>query len=468
MVVAASPRDTPGGLSRPRSGPLGQVRAQAGHLVRGSGGLLGGPEVMSASAVLSGRALRDSRARITLVDQRAAARGRGPGPWVGSRRRRVVVLCGVVALSLAAGAWAVFGRPGGHPAGHPHPRAVAVPPRPPSHSHVVQLVVSASGDLLIHTQIFQRALADGGGRRYNFAPMLARIRPYIRGADLALCQVETPMSAAPFTGYPVFSTPPALATAIRQTGWEACSTAGTHTLDQGQRGVAGTIRALNRAGVAHTGSFTSAAAQNTPLIMTIKGVRVAFLAYTAITNGIPSPHPWSVNRASAGRILTDARRARRDGAQVVIVNLHWGDEYIAGPSSFQLQLARRLTRSPAITAIVGQHVHVVQPIRFIHGKAVVFGEGNLIADQIGPCCPAASEDGMIVLLTIRVDSRGARVTVVHYLPIWVRPSDFVVLPAGLAWRTDHADAAALRASYRRTVAVAGRSSRIQPIPAHLP
>ena len=112
-------------------------------------------------------------------------------------------------------------------------------------------------------------------------------------------------------------------------------------------------------------------------------------------------------------------------------------------------------------------MHVVQPIRFIHGKAVVFGEGNLISDQTTACCPAASQDGMIVLLTITVDGHGARVTVIHYVPIWVRPADFVVLPAGTAWRTDHGDAAALRASYRRTVAAVGRTSRIQPILAHL-
>jgi len=193
--------------------------------------------------------------------------------------------------------------------------------------------------------------------------------------------------------------------------------------------------------------------------MTIKGVRVAFLAYTAITNGIPSPHPWAVNRASAAQVLADARR---DGAQVVIVNLHWGDEYIAQPSSFQLQLARRLTATPDITAVVGQHVHVVQPIRFIHGKPVVFGEGNLVSVQTTACCRAASLDGMIVLLTITVDSRGARVTVIHYVPIWVRPADFVVLPAGTAWRTDHADAAALR-----LLPAHGRSRRAQlSHPAH--
>jgi hypothetical protein len=342
----------------------------------------------------------------------------------------------------------------------------------PRHGHGgsggVRLVVEASGDLLIHSAVFERALVLGGGRHYNFAPLFAKIRPYIRRADLALCHVETPMTPAPATGYPVFNTPPALATAIGQTGWRACSTAATHTLDQGQRGVDDTIGALDRAGVAHTGSFSSAAAQRTPLIMTVKGARVAFLAYTELTNGIASPHPWSVNRASAAQIISDAHRARHGGAQVVIVNLHWGDEDAAQPSSFQLHLAQRLTRSPDITAIVGQHVHIVQPIRIIGGKLVVFGEGNLISNQTSACCPAASQDGMIVLLTISVDSHRARVSFIHYVPVWVRHPGYLVLPAGTAWRTDPADAAALRASYERTVAVAGRGPRIQPVPAHLP
>ena len=389
-------------------------------------------------------------------------------PAVGGGSRFVIMLSGMIALVLAAGACTSSGRPGGHAIRSPAPPRLRPPPLPRSAGHSVQLTVEASGDLLIHSAIFDRALALGGGRHYDFAPFFVQIRPYIRGAGLALCHVETPMTPAPPTGYPIFNTPPELATAIRQTGWRACSTAATHTLDQGQTGVDDTIRALDRAGVAHTGSFSSAAAQRTPLIMTVKGVRVAFLAYTELTNGIPSPHPWSVNRASAAQILSDAHRARADGAQVVIVNIHWGDEDVAQPSRFQLALAGRLTRSPDITAIVGQHVHIVQPIRIINGKLVVFGEGNLISNQTSACCPAASQDGMIVLLTITVDSRGARVTVVRYVPVWVRHPDYVVLPAGTAWRTDPADAAALRASYERTVAVAGRGPRIQPIPARLP
>ena len=277
-------------------------------------------------------------ARIVTVTQGAAPR-RAQG-W-----RRAIMLAGVLALAIAPCACTASGHPGGHAVSHARPSATS-PQHRRSGSPGVQLVVEASGDLLIHSAVSGRARALGGGRHYDFAPMFAQIRPYIQGADLPLCHVETPMTPAPPAGYPTFNTPPELATAIRQTGWRACSTAATHSLDQGQTGVDDTIRALDRAGVAHTGTFSSAAAQKTPLIITVKGVRVAFLAYTELTNGIPSPHPWSVNRASAAQILADAHRARTDGAKVVIVNLHWGDQYVAQPSSFQLALAGRAPAHP--------------------------------------------------------------------------------------------------------------------------
>ena len=95
------------------------------------------------------------------------------------------------------------------------------------------LTVEASGDLLIHSPVFEQALADGGGSYYNFDPMFAPIEPYVHGVDLPLCHVETPMTPAPPTGYPTFNTPPALAQSIHRIGFRVCSTAATHTLDQG-------------------------------------------------------------------------------------------------------------------------------------------------------------------------------------------------------------------------------------------
>jgi len=297
----------------------------------------------------------------------------------------------------------------------------------PAHARPVRLTVVATGDFLIHQPVWDRALALGGGH-YDFRPMFRRIRPIIRRADLAICHIETPLAPGAPQGYPVFRTPPALARAVKATGWDVCSTASNHTLDLGQGGISSTIRVLDRAGLRHAGSYRSAAARRRTTMLRVKGVRVAFLSYTQVSNGQVQPHPWSVNRAEPGLILADARRARRRGAQVVIVNLHWGDEFVARPSPAQVALARRLTRSPAITAIVGQHVHVVQPIRWLHGKPVVYGEGNLISNQTAACCPAASQRGIIARLTIVVRGAHSRVTRVRAIPTIVRHPDFTVLP----------------------------------------
>ena len=87
----------------------------------------------------------------------------------------------------------------------------------------------------------------------------------------------------------------------------------------------------------------------------------------------------------------------------MIVNFHWGDEDVSQPSAFQLSMASALASDRDVTAIVGQHVHVVQPILRVHGKLVVFGEGQLLSNQTAACCPIQSEDGMLVFLHIVVD-----------------------------------------------------------------
>lgn len=332
----------------------------------------------------------------------------------------------------------------------------------------VRFTVEANGDLLIHTPVWMQAQSYGGGS-YDFKPMLELVKPYVSGADLAICHVETPMTSAPPQGYPVFNTPPALAGAIKATGWDLCETASNHSLDQGQEGIDETGRVLDSAGLKHTGSSSSAAQQRKIVMARVKGIKVALLAYTEMTNGIPLPNPWSVNLATdVNKILADARRARKRGAQVVIVNLHAGEEYQSEPSQKQMELAERLTRARVVTAVIGQHVHVVQPIRRINRKFVVFGEGNLLSNQTADCCPAQSQDGIIVLLDFLVDGRGAKVVKVRYVPTWVSHPDFTVLPVGDALKQGKGDAALLSQSYERTVSVVGRGPRIEPVPARLP
>ncbi len=124
------------------------------------------------------------------------------------------------------------------------------------------------------------------------------------------------------------------------------------------------------------------------------------------------------------------------------------------PNGAQRALARFLLERRVVDAIVGQHAHVVQPIRRVRGRWVVFGAGNLLSNQTTACCPAASQDGMLVRLHLRVGPRHERVRRITYTPTWVRHPDFAVLRAGRRQR----------ASFQRTVAVVGRRARVRPLP----
>src|SRR3954453_5502982 len=394
---------------------------------------------------------------------RAARRRPRPAAY---RRRRFAALALVAAAALVVGL--VAGRGGGGKSLSP-----ADVVRIQREAQPVHFTVSVSGDLLIHSPLWERALELGGGSHYDFAPELAELRPYVADASLGICHVETPMTPAPPTSYPIFNTPPALAQGIKDTGWDACDTASNHSLDQGQSGIDDTGKALDTAGIAHTGSFPSAKAQRQITMLKVKGVKVAFLAYTTDTNGIPLPDPWSVNIASADRILEAAKRAHEMGAEAVIVNVHWGGlivpEYQQEPSSGQLSLVKKLTASRFITAVIGQGPHAVQPIEKLNDKFVVFSEGNLLSNQ-SPAAglPASSQDGLVAILHCVTDEHGTRVTEVRYVPVFVSQPDYTVLPVGPALEKGQGDSTLLRYSYERTVSVVGKSQHIRPIPPKLP
>ncbi|MFG2612013.1 CapA family protein [Streptomyces anulatus] len=250
----------------------------------------------------------------------------------------------------------------------------------------------AAGDVLPHSSVIDRAAADAGGAGYDFAPMLAGVAPVVSGADLAFCHMETVYGeeGGPYTGYPSFKSPPEVAAALRTTGFDSCSTASNHTLDDGADGVRRTLDALDGAGIRHAGSARTAAEAARPTILPAgpgKGAaKVAHLAYTYGTNDIPLPadRPWTVNLTDEGRIIEEARAARRAGADVVVLSTHWGTEWQDEPDTAQLELARRLTASadggrPDIDLIIGTHAHVPQAYEKVNGTWVVYGMGDQIA-----------------------------------------------------------------------------------------
>ncbi|MFG2026650.1 CapA family protein [Streptomyces sp. NPDC048825] len=258
---------------------------------------------------------------------------------------------------------------------------------PAPHAANARFTLVASGDVLPHSSVIRQANADAGGSGYDFRPMLAGMQPVVARADLAICHMETVYGASgDYSGYPLFKSPPEVAAGLAASGYDACSTASNHTLDAGAAGIHRTLDALDRAGVRHAGSARTAAEARTPTLLRAGPAKVAHLAYTYGTNGIPLPEdrPWAVNLIDPDRILADARAARKAGADVVVLSLHWGTEWQDAPDAQQLRLSRQLTEArtdgrPAIDLILGTHAHVPQAYEKVNGTWVVYGMGDQIA-----------------------------------------------------------------------------------------
>ncbi|WP_338784696.1 CapA family protein [Streptomyces sp. DG1A-41] len=248
----------------------------------------------------------------------------------------------------------------------------------------------ASGDVLPHSTVIDRARFDAGGTGYDFRPMLAGIRSVVSRADVALCHMETVYGAdGDYTGYPTFKSPPEVARALAATGYDGCSTASNHTLDDGADGIRRTLDTLDRVGVRHAGSARAEEEARTVTVLQAGPANVAHLAYTYGTNGIPLPggQPWAVNLIDEGKVLADARAAREAGADVVVVSLHWGTEWQDAPDERQLTLARSLTAArsggrPDIDLILGTHAHVPQAYEKVNGTWVIYGMGDQIAGEM--------------------------------------------------------------------------------------
>jgi poly-gamma-glutamate capsule biosynthesis protein CapA/YwtB (metallophosphatase superfamily) len=358
---------------------------------------------------------------------------------------------------------------GSEPATEPAPTLTETPtptPTPTPEPRTFTLV--GTGDVLLHERLWRQAerdAAETGNGVLDFTPQLANIAPIVSDADLAICHLEVPLAPAdgPYEGYPTFSGPPQVVSALDATGYDACSTASNHTFDQGAGGVTRTLDALDAAGIAHAGSArTPSEAEQTTMVdvETTEGpVKVGLLSYTYGFNGIPYPasETFWANEINEQQILADAATARQRGAEVVVVALHWGTEYDHDPNSQQAEVAPRLIGAPDIDLLLGHHAHVVQPIENIGGKWVVYGMGNLMANHAEPQGPKS--EGLLTRFTLTEDLSTGRfaVTTAEYLPLYQTyepPVEVLVVPAAIvSGQTGTTTAARLEQALTRTTEI---------------
>lgn len=318
-------------------------------------------------------------------------------------------------------------------------------------------LLAFGGDVLIHQGVWEAA-ATGDG--HDFSPMLDPIAPLLSGADLAVCHLEVTLGrpGEQLSGYPRFRAPPALAADLSEAGFDGCSVASNHALDRGEPGVVATLDALDAAGLGHAGTARSPEEDRAARVYDAGGIAIGHLAYAYGFNGLrpPAGKEWLVDPIDPARIVEDATALRGAGAELVVVSLHWGDEYAHGVTTAQQEVAAALAAAPgAVDLVVGHHAHVVQPISKVGEMWVVWGLGNLLSNNSPRCCTGDATDGLVVTVAVgdREDRTGVEVRSITYTPTWNERTGFRVLPAAetlAAGEVDAGLAEALRASWQRT------------------
>jgi poly-gamma-glutamate synthesis protein (capsule biosynthesis protein) len=296
-----------------------------------------------------------------------------------------------------------------------------------------------AGDVLPHLPVVRATQRSDG--MYDMGALFTSIAPLVSAADVAVCHMEVPISRdnSKISGYPAFSAPVEISAAMSATGFDGCSTASNHSIDRGFSGLTSTLESLDFWNLAHAGTGRTPEEASAPALYDAAGIRVAHLSYTYGTNGIPLPAdaPWSVRLMDPTTIVADAQRVRSEGAEVVVVSVHWGTEYRADPDEQQRAVADEITRTGAVDLVVGHHAHVPQPAERINGKWVLFGLGNLVSNQTSGCCRAGVQDGVIATANVVVRGEpGAGVTEVEkitFTPVRVDRADgFRVVPVAEA------------------------------------
>ena len=253
---------------------------------------------------------------------------------------------------------------------------------------VSRATISGVGDLLIAISIITDARqADG---TYNFKPMFEHVKPYISNADIAFANQETILGGEELglSGFPLFNSPYEVGDAVIDTGFDVLSIANNHTLDMGEQGVLNAIDYYNSTELIYTGAYKSEEDRATIRTMKENGITFSFLAYSYGTNGLPIPggKDYLINLIDVD-IINEDIIAAKEVSDIVVLSLHFGNEYELMPNETQKMLVQEFSNTGA-DIIFGHHPHVLQPMEWVEREDgsrtfVAYSLGNFLSGQVG-------------------------------------------------------------------------------------
>ena len=324
---------------------------------------------------------------------------------------------------------------------------------PPEPEHVVSTAtILSTGDLLMHGQLIVDAKQDDG--TYDFSYIFPYITEYVSAADFAIANLETTLAgtAKPYQGNPMFNCPDEIVDAAKNAGFDMLLTANNHSYDSQQAGFERTIRTVREKGLLNLGTMLSGEEPKF-VVQEINGIKIGMIAYTyedsAVGNSVPALN-YNPMQAGGYDIINCFRHAapepfyaaletqiaemRQQGAEAIVLYIHWGQEYKLEPNSYQTAMAQRLC-DLGVDVIIGGHPHVVEPVALLestvdpnHRTVCLYSMGNAVSNQrlgkLKSITTAHTEDGVLFSISFSKYSDGTvYLEDASLIPTWVRAID---------------------------------------------
>ena len=295
--------------------------------------------------------------------------------------------------------------------------------------------VTAAGDNLIHHSVMVNARELAGGSGYDFKPLYSEVKYLIQDADVAVLNQETVISESNEVrgaegGVLIFNSPPEVADAVIDLGFDVFTMANNHLLDMGTSGLEESIHFWNRKAVENDltvlGAYLDEEDANNIRVREVNGVKIAFLAYAEHINGFDAlldDVPLRVIKNEEEDVIERQIKQARQIADAVIVSAHWGAEDTTIVSEDRTELANKMVEWGA-DVILGCHTHTAQTMEWIERDDgtkgfVYYSMGNFICaqtDNFNVVGELADFDIVIDGTTgeLRLEDVGCIPTIVHY------------------------------------------------------
>lgn len=331
----------------------------------------------------------------------------------------------------------------------PTTATTAVTPSPspsPTPDPLIRVTLVAAGDILMHKPVIDGGLIPGTKDQYDFIPIFQYVKPIFQEASLTLANYEGTLAGPPYSGYPFFSAPDAIADALADTGIKVLWTANNHTIDKGLAGVIRTAQVFRDKGFQVIGTRPD---ETSPAdaVVDVNGIKLGLMAYTFETIGTPTEKALNGNKmpAAADPLINSFNPYRADsmakdmkamldrvgvlrdqGAELICISLHWGNEYNTRSSAYQRDMAQQLSDA-GVELIFGHHPHVLQEIDVLTSQTtgkptlVYYSMGNFMSNQNYDTGNSAgnAQDGMIARVSLLKDADGVRIELGEYIPTHV-------------------------------------------------